>query len=301
MARALSPSEPGTHGARRIAWKQVAKALEALDGKTVSDEDVHTARKDLKKARATLRLLRDALGNPTYNKENRALRDVARPLSEIRDSKVLGDTINKLVEHFGAPARALPLNPLRQALTRNRKKINQKVLHGPRALKSQRDDLRSIRERARRWSVGKRGWSVLGSGLKRVYAGARKALARAEADPSPENLHEWRKQTKYLWHQLQLLEPLWPGVIGALADQVHQLADYLGDDHDLSVLRTKVLEKQDLLANPAARDAMLALIDRYRADLRDKAFVLGHRLYEEKPGVFESRFGKYWRDWRHGR
>jgi hypothetical protein len=32
--------------------------------------------------------------------------------------------------------------------------------------------------------------------------------------------------------------------------------------------------------------------------LREKALLLGSRLYEEKPQAFASRFGKYWRDWR---
>jgi len=90
---------------------------------------------------------------------------------------------------------------------------------------------------------------------------------------------------------------MWPGLIGELADQSHKLADYLGDDHDLSVLRGKVLEMGDALPDPAARSALIALIDRYRTELRDKAMVLGRRLYEEKPATFGARFGQYWRDW----
>jgi CHAD domain-containing protein len=280
-----------------MARKQIAKALEAWDGRTLSDEDVHAARKDLKKARAALRLLRDALGNAAYDRENTALRDAARPLSQIRDSRILIDTLDKLIKRFGAPVRALPLDRLRRALVRERTGVRRSLLKGPTPLKPQRDSLRTAHERAARWRVGKHGWSVLGSGLKRVYGNARKAFASAEADRSPENLHEWRKQTKYLWHQLQLLEPLWPGLIGELADQAHKLADYLGDDHDLSVLRGKALEMADAIPDAAARNALIALINQYRTELRDKAIVLGHRLYEEKPAAFEARFGQYWRDW----
>jgi len=298
VAFELSRSEAGTRAVRRITRQQIAKALEALEGRTLSDEDVHAARKDLKKARAALRLLRDALGKTVYNRENTALRDVARPLSQVRDSKVLIDTLDKITQRFGAPVRALPLGKLRRALARERTGIKRTVLKGPTRLKSQRDSLRTVHERAARWRVGKRGWSVLGSGLKRVYGRAREGLAKAEADRSPENLHEWRKQTKYLWHQLQLFEPVWPGLIGELADQAHKLADYLGDDHDLSALRSKVLEMDDALPDSAARSALIALIDRYRTELRGKAMVLGRRLYEEEPSVFEARFGKYWRDWR---
>jgi CHAD domain-containing protein len=44
----------------------------------LSGEAVHSARKELKKARATLRLLRDALSDAVYKRENAALRDAAR-------------------------------------------------------------------------------------------------------------------------------------------------------------------------------------------------------------------------------
>lgn len=42
--------------------------------------------------------------------------------------------------------------------------------------------------------------------------------------PSVVNLHEWRKQTKYLWHQLQLLEATWTDTEKDFVDRAHQLA-----------------------------------------------------------------------------
>ena len=275
-------------------------ALDALGGRGLSDDDVHAARKALKKARAMLRLLRSALGNAAYARENAAVRDAARPFSQIRDGKVLLDTLDKVVDRFGAPARAIPTETLRRSLRRERTRIRRDVVKAG-ALKTQRESLRKVHERASRWPVGEHGWSVVGEGFARVYGKGRKALAASEADRSPANLHEWRKQVKYLWHQLQALQPLWPGPIGELADQAHQLADYLGDDHDLSVLRGRVLENKDCFPSPGLRGTLLALIDRLRTELRDKAMVLGRRLYEEKPSVFESRFGQYWRDWQRKR
>jgi hypothetical protein len=106
---------------------------------------------------------------------------------------------------------------------------------------------------------------------------------------------------KYLWHQLQVLKALRPGAIGKLADRAHKLADHLGDDHDLSVLRTKVATMADAFPDAASRGALLALIDRYRARLQHKAFALGRRLYGKKPGVFATRFARYWRDWHRKR
>src|SRR5882757_1483145 len=131
MAAALRRSESGTQGLRRIAREQIAKALEALDGKTLSDDAVHSARKELKKARASLRLLRDALGDAVYKRENAALRDAARPLSEVRDAKVLLDTLDRVVRRYGAPARALPLDGFRQALHGEYAAIRRRILELP--------------------------------------------------------------------------------------------------------------------------------------------------------------------------
>lgn len=303
MTAELQCSEPGTQGVRRVARAQIEKAVEALGGgRTLSDERVHKARKELKKARATLRLLRPVLGDAIYTRENAALRDAARPLSRIRDGKVLLDTLDMVIERFGAAARAVPTDGLRRALRRERTRARRDVLNGAAAaLKTQRELLQKAHERAARWPVGEHGWSVVGAGFARVYSKGRKALAAAEEDRTPANLHEWRKQVKYLWHQLQALQPLWPGPIGELADQAHQLADYLGDDHDLSVLRSKVLYNKAEFPGAAPRGTLLALIDRLRTELRDKAMVLGRRLYEEKPVAFEERFGQYWRDWQRRR
>ena len=88
-----------------------------------------------------------------------------------------------------------------------------------------------------------------------------------------------------------------PGLIGELADQAHKLAEQLGDDHDLAVLRGKALENDGAFPNAAARSALIKLIDGCRTELREKAFVLGRRIYVEKPKAFEARFGQYWEDW----
>ena len=295
----MKQGEPGTHRARRITRDRIKCALETLERKT-NDESVHAARKELKKARATLRLLRDALGKAAYKKENAALRDVARPLSEVRDGRVLLDALSSLVKYYGAPAAALPLTRFRRVLDHRRLESHKKVLGKPGPLREVRQRLREVRSRAGRWHVGRHGWSVLGAGLKRTYSSGRDAYRQARVQPNNERLHEWRKQTKYLWHQLQVLEPLWPGQLGELADESHELADLLGDDHDLAVLRDRVVNARELFPDAASHNALLALIERSRARLEKKALQLGQRLYEETPAAFTARLGRYWRDWKHG-
>jgi hypothetical protein len=42
----------------------------------------------------------------------------------------------------------------------------------------------------------------------------------------------------------------------------------------------------------------VAVLDRRRKQLQDKAFTLGARIFEEEPRRFVSRIGGYWRLWR---
>ena len=112
--------------------------------------------------------------------------------------------------------------------------------------------------------------------MKRVYRNGRDAFAVAQDDPSQEHLHEWRKQVKYLWHQLQVLQPIQLGQLTALADQAHALADALGDDHDLAVLSHKFLEEPDRFPDRATMHTLADLIARRRALLQEQAMTLGH-------------------------
>jgi CHAD domain-containing protein len=297
VAAELKPDEPGTHGIRRIARHRIKSALQSLPAGKNDDESVHEARKDLKRARATLRLLRDALGNSTYKRENAAIRDAARPLSEVRDGRVLLDALTSLIKYYGKPAADLPLAGFKRVLKRRRIQLRNQIMNRPGPLRAVRQQLRQVRSRSDEWRVSRRGWSVIGAGLKRTYSHARKALKQARASPTDEHLHELRKQTKYLWHQIQILEPLWPGPLRTLADESHKLADFLGDDHDLAVLRERVLQARDAFPTEASHKALLALLERCRASLQQKGLELAQRLYEEQPAAFTARLGKYWRDW----
>jgi CHAD domain-containing protein len=298
MAAELAQSEVGAKGVRRIMLKELKKALASLAVRRLTDEKVHDARKRIKKARAALRLLRAALSKSAYTRENTELRDVARPLSQVRDSKVLLDTLEKLNERFDQKCRGLALDGFRRALNRERQALRRQVLGRAAPLKSHVAMLRKARSRVKNWHVGKHDWSVIGRGLERSYDKGRRALSAAETDGTPECFHEWRKQVKYLRHQLEFLTPAWPEVLGELADQAHKLADELGDEHDLTLLRQKAQAYQDTLANDFS--VLLALIDRRRIELREKAVIRGRQLYEEKPTTFEMRLHGYWDNWHQG-
>ena len=91
MAFAVRPEESLRKGIRRIARREMEE-IRAHVTKTANgsrDAAVHEARKCCKKLRALLRLVRPAISARTYRDENTAFRDAARPLTAVRDAKVL--------------------------------------------------------------------------------------------------------------------------------------------------------------------------------------------------------------------
>ena len=62
---------------------------------------MHEARKDMKKLRALLRLVRGELGDRVYAFENTCFRDTARELSGVRDADVMLATLGDLEERYG--------------------------------------------------------------------------------------------------------------------------------------------------------------------------------------------------------
>jgi CHAD domain-containing protein len=299
MSGQLRKTEAGTHGIRRIVRKEIGKALEAIAAAgPLPDDSVHEARKRLKKARAGLRLLRAALGSKLYHEENETLRDAGRPLTDVRDAKVLIDTLDQLAQRFENDVRSDAVERVRQWLLEHQRDVRGRVLASEEPLRSVRDSLEAAKERARYWKLDRGGWSVLGNGLERVYRSARDSLHAVQEDPNVENLHEWRKQTKYFRHQLEMLARLWPTVMDQLADQLHTLGDELGKDHDLAVFRHKLHDEFAQLPDRAPVDMLLPLIDRRRARLQRCARELGCRLFDEPPSSLVNRLHECWRVWR---
>jgi len=253
------------------------------------DETVHEVRKTLKRLRALLRLLRHALGPDEYRRENLALRDAARPLAEVRDAKVFVETIQALARR-SAPAGtvARQLAPVAEGLAARHRGLAERVLGTDRALDAVATVLAAVRARAERWSLPEHeGWRLLKPGFERAYRRGRRAHARARREGTPEALHEWRKEVKYLLYQLQLIEPAWRASERLLARRLDRLADLLGEDHDLAVVRAMVTEP-----------AVIRLVDRRRAVLQRQAFAVGRVVDEPRPAARLRSLRDAWDDWR---
>jgi CHAD domain-containing protein len=276
MSRAyrLKQDEPVPEGIARIARGRIDHAIDALA--EAGEEGVHDARKDMKKLRALLRLVRGEVGEKVFRRESGTFRDAARELSGVRDADVMLATLADLEERYGAD-----VGSVRAAVEAHR--IRTAGGGRERAAKAAVAILTEARGRVGDWPLERDGFDAFEKGLARTYRRGRRDWRAAAEEPGTENLHEWRKRVKDLWYHCSVLEESWKPVLKALAGEAHELSDRLGDDHDLAVLR-------DFGADP-----LEPLIERRRQELQDEAFAYGARIYADKPKQFVGRLERWWR------
>lgn len=297
MGYRLEGDESFPEGVKRIAREQLDQALAQLTEAEDRDEAVHEARKHFKKIRAVLRLVRDEIGEDVYKSENVCYRDAGRRLAAVRDSFVQVETLDAVTAHFAETLAPGAFDRLREALVERHAEIKHRILEEERAADAVVATLKEARGRIDDWPVEHRDVSAFDDGLRRVYKRGRNRLADARDEPTVEALHEWRKRVKYLWYHTRMLQPIWSDPLAELADEIHDLANALGDVHDLAVLRTTVVEEPDVCEDEHGAQHLIGLIDRRRAALQAAAWPLGERIYIEPPDAFVARIAAYWEIW----
>lgn len=295
----LEARESPTEGMRRIALGRAERAAERLqEAERAEDpsECIHAARKDLKKLRAVIRLLRRELGDELYRTENERYRRAGKLLSPSRDAEVKVETLEDLREHFSGRLAAVDTADWLEELRRERDRAVQEA--GESGADSIRMALAAVEEgraRIHAWPLKADSWKLMGSGFGRAYRRGRREMSRAAADPSGANMHQWRKRAKDLWYHLRILRDARPKALRDSLEEADRLADTLGDHHDLTVLRDDLLSRELPLAE---RPALVAAIEKRQGELAAAAFDLGQRLYRKKPKAFRRKVRRGWKKWR---
>jgi CHAD domain-containing protein len=282
LVSTLLPSdEPILSGVRRILVEQLENICSVLQSKQLSDDGVHAIRKELKRARASLRLLREALGADEYRQLNQQLRDVARSLTTMRDATVLLQTLDKVTakadELSGISVASELRDSLQEELLLHRNQLKAKDIEAIRhSLDAAGNYLRTV-------SDASLDEADVNAAIRCAHRKARKAFKMARREPSSENLHEWRKQVKYELNQLELLRPLGPKRIGAIIRRARKISDRLGDDHDLAILRERIMAHFGKNVGATAEvEALLKVVDSMRSRLQKKVRHLGKKLHGQK-------------------
>jgi len=299
MAFRLSSDETADKGIRRIVAEELESAISNLrnEDESLKGEGIHEARKSVKKLRAITRLLMPGLGASGV-RDNRALRDAGRALSALRDAAALIETVESLSEHYFADPAIEQLAVVRSALRRRleqtvRSEDCRTVIGGAMAA------LKTVKKRARKWQMAGGGFAAIAPGLEATYRRGRKQMRRAKANPDSDNLHKLRKRVKEHWYHVRLLE----GALSKMGEshlrekELSKVQEWLGDDHNLTVMREAITREPQAFGGKKVVPAVLELISRVQKNLRENALEVAEKLYEAKPGEYLQGAGVAWDLW----
>jgi CHAD domain-containing protein len=291
MSFRFKKKESVARAVRRLCRERLDDALETLEKGRRLDA-VHHVRKDIKKMRSVLRLMRREISEHSYAEHAKVLREAASLLTEFRDAQVKLNAFDALIKHsrrkHSLPSFSKIHAALRESCREEEKKLG-------RLTTSLKGILNESRHEFKKLEIEAKGWGAIEPGLKKVYGRGREAFEVARDQLSPVNFHAWRKRVKDLGHQLRLLCPARPRRLNKLIERLARLSDLLGDDHDLFMLN-QFVAAHSVKAPDAA--TLQELIELRQQELRIEALKWGAQFYWEKPGRFCRKIGSYWKSWR---
>jgi CHAD domain-containing protein len=301
MAYRIRRKEKVGKGVRRILREQLRRAVEsARDRNGAQEERVHDVRTRLKRSRAALELIRPELGKTAkvVKKTDKRLRNRGRRLARPRDVVVQAHTFRILGTRL---SRELPpglLERMHEVGEQVRQRLDEKAVE--KELRRTAKGLRRLRRRLRDLPV-RRGRRAIGDGITRTYRNARRAFSRVQDKPTPDRLHDWRKQVKLLSNELQIVGRAVPELATRYLSKVEKLGELLGQVHDLDCAAATAERHPRWFGSEADREAVRGLVAEHRVALEREAFALAAAVFAGRARDVRELVETGWQNWRSRR
>jgi CHAD domain-containing protein len=288
-------NEPINREIKRIAIELLDDSISRLGVvQTSFDVSIHETRKNFKKMRGLLRLVRNELGEDIFKKENILFRDTGRILSPIRDAAVMVESLNLIKKNYSNEIKQNEYDLLKKNLSVRARRVRSQFKKNKELIEAVINILENHKSDIIKLPLRKKTFTQLIPSINLVYERGLNAMQTAVRYPSASNFHEWRKRAKYLWYQTRILEDAWPEYMTLLAAKLSQLSDVLGLEHDLAELRNLLMKESTLCTNKEFQTKLSNYIGQERLKLQSDAKSLSPFIYSETPENFSGRLQAYW-------
>jgi CHAD domain-containing protein len=299
MGYRLENNETLSFGLKRIVLELIDKSVFNLaKGNGSFNEDVHDTRKNFKKIRTVIRLIRTGLGEESFRSENLFYRDAGRTLSDLRDSTVLILTFDRLLKNSEPEMSGFDFSVFRNFLIEKHKHISTAKNKKSEIINSLSTDLLLARSRVFDLPLSGDSFMLIKKNLKKIFEQGQRMMYAVFSEAVKENVHEWRKRVKDLWYSMRILSNLWPEVMSPLVILLGKLSDSLGEANDLFLLKEKIISNQAKFKDDQHTRELINFIDKRIIDLLRDARSVGRKIYSENSGYFVGRMKNYFEIWR---
>lgn len=279
---------------RNIILDRIAYVRDQID----SQEDVHTLvheiRKTIKRIRAVLKLIRDEIGYGDYYRENRFYSDLGRSLSGARDSYVLSQVFASLHEQ---DLRAIRKKDYEAVMEQLATRIDRELAEFTRS-KGGFDPIRAAlgqaSERVDQYCRLRHDFGAIRKGIRRIYKRGREHLSKVREQYDVAVFHEYRKNTKYFLHQVEIIRPIYPRVLKSYAKSIDRHAELLGEIRDCDRMETYLRTEAGKVVGDRVISAVQKKTEARKKELLEDAFSKSTLIYAESPGELVRRLESYW-------
>lgn len=243
---------------------------------------VHASRKALRRARAVLGLVGGALPRSERRAVKTALQEARRALSTVRDHAVAPETLGQMALDDDDRATA-----------------NRVLANAAEAMPAAAEIKQLLAESAARAAAQAEAlqaalphdveWDTVSAGVHTTYAQARRACRAAKRSRSW--FHTWRRRSKELVYQLELIAHHAGPRLTELRDEVSGATDVLGPAVDLIMVRDFVVTYGQGIA-PEALGRLRDTIDHHLEDLMRSARKAGREAFRARSRKLEKRLTK---------
>lgn len=267
-------------GEFRSAVHNAREAAGAVDRGSAAA--VHESRKALRRARATLCLMADALPKSERRAVKHALQEARRSLSTIRDHSVAPETLGTLAlsDEDRDTAKRI-LDNAAEAIPAT-SEIKQLLGEAAARAAAQAEALEAA-------LPSQVTWGELAVGVKALYAEARRA--RRASKVSKSWFHAWRRRSKELAYALDFVARQAGPRAAAIQGEIEGITDALGPAVDLIMVRDFV-KTHGLGLQPESIEHLRDSIGSALGDLMKEGRRAGDDAFEWRPRKFEKRLTK---------
>ena len=262
------------------AAQDAKDAVGAVDKSAASA--VHDSRKALRRARAILGLVAGALPKSERRAVKGALQEARRALSTVRDHSVAPETLGQLMldesdrtvanRVLGSAAEAMPAaTEVKQLLAESAARAAAQAEALQAALPHEID------------------WEVVADGIRTTYGEARRASRAAKRSKSW--FHTWRRRSKELVYQLELVAGHAGPRVTAIHSELAGVTDMLGPAVDLIMVREFISTFAQGIAQEDV-DHLRDSIDGHLEDLMKSARKAARDAFRLKPKKLTKRVAK---------
>lgn len=253
---------------------------------------IHEIRRNIKKIRAILRLVRDETGYDNYYRENIYFRDLGRLLSEIRTIEILNHSLELARKNIKSQVHNPTINRISETLIKKRNDIIINVIEKQNILEHIALEVSGNRDRLSTLKFTRNDFSTIKPGIKRIYKHCRKYLKICSNNPQLSHLHDFRKKVKYLLCQLQIIYFVFPAMLNVYISSLDSIADNLGIYRDLHELQDFILS-DNIDVDERHIIKLISVIETLKSRHLHKAMEKSEIVFSLQTGPFIKQLEKY--------